>query len=134
MTYLDANIFLYAILYDDNKAKTCKKLLTSVVDGEKDGVTSFLTWDEVTFIVLKTLGRKTSIREGKKLLELSNLRFIRADERVMVKAQKLTERYKLKPRDAIHAASAIVSGCTEIISDDSDFDSVEELKRISVGS
>jgi predicted nucleic acid-binding protein len=36
----------------------------------------------------------------------------------------------LKPRDAIHSACAIRNGTKETVSDDPDFDPLEELKRI----
>ncbi len=51
-----------------------------------------------------------------------------------MKAQKLVEKYKIKPRDAIHSATSLSLNINEIISEDSDFDKVEELKRLSPAS
>jgi len=39
------------------------------------------------------------------------------------------ERYPLKPRDAIHAATALAEEASTILSDDADFDAVKELHR-----
>ena len=36
----------------------------------------------------------------------------------------------MKPKDAIHSACAIKNGIKEIISDDPDFDTLKEAKRI----
>ncbi len=134
MSYLDANIFLYAILYEDEKANACKRLITEIIGGKKEGSTSILSWDEIVFIVHKNLGKDNAAREGRKFLELPNLVFIKADEKIIQQAQKLIEKYNLKPRDAIHAASALTNNIKEIISDDPDFDKIKELKRISPGN
>ena len=56
--------------------------------------------------------------------------FIGANKSILFKAQQLIEEYNLKPRDAIHAATALVNGINEIISDDSDFDKIKEIRRI----
>ncbi|HEY3128917.1 MAG TPA: PIN domain-containing protein [Acidobacteriota bacterium] len=40
--------------------------------------------------------------------------------------------HHLKPRDAIHAASALSRGIREIVSEDSDFDAIKELQRKSI--
>jgi predicted nucleic acid-binding protein len=40
------------------------------------------------------------------------------------------ERYGLKPRDAIHAATAMENRITVIVSYDKDFDRIRELKRV----
>lgn len=46
------------------------------------------------------------------------------------KAQEIMEKYKMKPRDAIHAATALENKITDIVSYDKDFDEVEGIKRI----
>jgi len=134
MIYLDSNIFLYAILYNDKKAVSCRNILLSVVRGDVEGATSFLTWDEVVYIVLKSIGGDNAVREGKKLLELPNLKFVKVDEKIMRKAQELIREYRINPRDAIHAASAVVIGAKEIVSDDKDFDLIREVKRKKINS
>lgn len=40
------------------------------------------------------------------------------------------EKYKLKPRDAIHAATAIENKINTMVSYDRDFDNVIEIRRI----
>lgn len=130
--YLDANIFLNPILYDDVKAGKCKKIFGQIIDGDMAAVTSFLTWDEVVYVVQKQLGKEIAVVEGEKLLRFPNLTFFKVDEIVMAKAQELISKYDIKPRDAIHAASALVKGIREILSDDPDFDKIKELKRIGI--
>jgi uncharacterized protein len=130
--YLDANIFLNAILYDDEKSATAKRFLSDVVLGKIEGFTSCLTWDEVVFTVRKLIDKEASLVESKRFLNMPNIKLIIVDEILLKKAQDMMEKYNLKPRDAIHIASAIISGCDEIVSDDSDFDKVKELKRMKI--
>lgn len=61
-----------------------------------------------------------------------NLRILGVDEEIVKYAQNLIEKYNLKPRDAIHAASAIKNGAKEIITNDNDFDIVNELERVGL--
>ncbi len=126
--YIDANIFIQAIVRNEND---CIKVLEKIIRKEFIGVTSVLSWDEVTFIVQKFLGKDIAKIEGNQFLKFPNLVFIETKKDIMIKAQKLFEEYNLKPRDAIHAATALYMNINEIISEDKDFDKIKELKRIS---
>ncbi len=131
--YVDSNVFIYAIVADEaseKKALYCKKILLKIAEGELNAATSSLTWDEVVWSVRKLLDAKTSMKEGRELLEFPNLRILNVDHKVLGKAQKALERYSLKPRDAIHAACCLENNIGELISDDPDFDAVSGLSRI----
>ncbi|MBS3099145.1 type II toxin-antitoxin system VapC family toxin [Candidatus Pacearchaeota archaeon] len=130
--YVDANIFLNPVLYKDGKAEKCREILRQITGGEIAAVTSFLTWDEFVHVIRKQLGREIATKEGDKFLKFPNLTFLKVDENVIFKAQELIAEYNVKPRDAIHAASALAKGIREIISDDPDFDKIKELKRIRI--
>ena len=132
MVYLDSNIFLYAMLYSTEsqpKAKKAKEILHKIENGSLSAVTSTLTWDEVVWIVGRTISRNDGIAQGQKLLGFPNLVFISVDESVLAQAQRLMNKYKLSPRDSIHAASAIGKRIKTVISDDEDFDQIKEIKR-----
>ena len=49
--YLDANIFMNAFLYEDEKAKKCKEIISIISRNELVGVTSALTWDEIVYSI-----------------------------------------------------------------------------------
>lgn len=133
MPYLDSNVFIYPVIYEaesEPKAKKAKKILLSVESGELEAYTSTLTWDEVVWVVSKIMGRSEGINQGKKLLGFPNLKFIAADESVLSQAQRLIEKGKVNPRDAIHIASALEKKVKEIISDDSELDIIKGIKRV----
>ena len=125
MPYIDSNVFLYPILYTEEvepKVKKAKQILRSIEKGELQAFTSTLTWDEVVWVVSKTMGRSEGISQGQKLLGFLNLQFINVDENMLNQAQALMSKYNLRPRDSIHVASAIDSKLAMIISDDKDID------------
>jgi predicted nucleic acid-binding protein len=133
MPYLDSNVFIYPVIYpaeSEPKAKKAKEVLLSVEAGKTDAYTSTLTWDEVVWVVSKTMGRSEGINQGKKLLGFPNLKFISTDSSVVSHAQRLIEKYKISPRDAIHVASALERKIIELISDDSELDIIKETQRI----
>jgi predicted nucleic acid-binding protein len=133
MPYLDSNVFIYPVIYQaesEPKAKQAKDILYRVETGKIDAYTSTLTWDEVVWVISKTMGRNEGVNQGKKLLGFPNLKFIAADESVISHAQRLIEKQKINPRDAIHVASALEKRITEIISDDSELDLIKEIRRI----
>ncbi|KYK33949.1 MAG: twitching motility protein PilT [Theionarchaea archaeon DG-70-1] len=131
MYYFDANIFIFPQIYDLSieSAAKAKEYLTSLTEGEIKGCTSTLTWDEIVYIVRKVGGKRNSLKAGTKFLRFPNLKIVDVDLKIISKAQKLVETYSLKPRDAIHAACALIYCDGEIITSDSDFDVVEEVKR-----
>ena len=135
MPYLDANVFIYPVIYQaetEPKAKKAKEILLNVERGKIAAYTSMLTWDEVVWVISKVLGRGEGITQGQKLLGFPNLQFVTADENVILRAQRLLNKYSLSPRDSIHVASALEKRIKSLISDDADFDQVKEIKRIPI--
>ena len=135
MTYLDANVFIYAAAISsisDTKTVESQRILQKVVEGRAKASTSLLTWDEVVWVCREALPYREAILKGNLILNLPGLEVAEVTTAVVNKAAELAATYNLKPRDAIHAATAIMSGEKEIITDDSDFDKVKELKRISL--
>ena len=131
--YIDANVFLYSVLYEGiPQVDMARKVLQSIENKGIQAYTSTLTWDEVSCVSGKFLGKTDSIEIGRKFLNFPNLRFVAMDERVMRRSQKLREQYNLKPRDSIHLSSAIERNVKKFISDDSDFDDIREIERVDL--
>jgi len=133
LVYVDSNVFLYPVLYSvdmDSRVKRASAILKSIANGELSAFTSVLTWAEIVWVVKKTMGINEALSQGQKLIGFINLHFISVDENVLSQAQRLMGEYNLKPRDAIHAASALSRKLSTIISDDQDFDIIKEIKRI----
>ena len=122
MEYVDANVIIYALSDPGLKGIKSKELLVS-----QELLTNSLTLDEVAFYFLRQSKAKalqavnTMISSPKLFYEP----FIHDDFQEFARLIGLG----LKPRDAIHAATALRLGCKVIYSEDKDFDSVKGLKR-----
>ena len=133
MFYVDSNVFIYPVIYDWEavaEAKKSRDFLLKIAMGKVEAYTSSLTWDEVVWVVRKLFGIENSINEGKKFLSFPNLRVLGVRRSTVFRAQELVERYRVKPRDAVHAAVALENKIKTIVSYDEDFDSINEIRRI----
>jgi len=133
LLYIDSNIFLYPAIYKPEtvkEARESKDFLLKVSEGLVEAYTATITWDEVVWVVRKMFGLKPSIELGRKLLVFPNLKLLNIKRSVVLRAQRLMEKYKIKPRDAIHAATALENGIETIVSYDRDFDKLDEIKRL----
>ncbi|MEM2368534.1 MAG: type II toxin-antitoxin system VapC family toxin [Candidatus Bathyarchaeia archaeon] len=133
LLYIDSNVFLYPIIYEPKtvgEAKKSRDLLLKIALGEVEAYTSVITWDEIVWVVRKVFDLESSLEQGRRFLSFPNLKFLAVKRSIILKAQELLEKYKIKPRDAIHAATALENKITNIASYDKDFDVIKEIKRI----
>ena len=131
--YVDSNVFLYPVIYQDiPEVEFGRDVISSIEKKDIQAYTSTLTWDEISYVVEKLLGRTDAIEIGRKFMNYPGLRFIVMDEDVMRRSQLMREKYNLKPRDSIHLSSAIGRGIKRIITEDRDFDNLKEIERIGL--
>ena len=128
MIYLDANIFLHAILNDKAKGQSARKLLEDISAGRIEASTSCLTWDEVLWKAQKVFDPNQALEASNALLSIPNLRFVPVDKQTIAGTSKMVQGYGLHPRDAIHASAALLLKA-QMLSEDRDFDKVKELRR-----
>lgn len=134
LLYIDSNIFIYPAIYDPDvipEAARAKAKLHEIASGSIEASTSTLTWDEVTWVVRRLFGSEKASAQGASFLKLHNLKLLKVDLEIISQAQTLLERYNLKPRDAIHAATAMRNGIDKILSYDEDFDALPNLVRVT---
>ena len=127
--YLDANIFIYATVNTQEIGNKCRSLLKEIEIGKIKGITSCLTFDEIIWILRKIAPEKV-LESARNILNL-NIKFMEVNKNILYKLVDLIEKYKLKPRDAIHLATMELNNCKTIISEDSDFDKIPEIERIN---
>lgn len=128
--YIDSNVFLFSVLYDDEKASAARSFLSDIVDCNIEAVTSVLTWDEFCYVVQRTLGKEIALEEADRFLHFPNLKFEPCDLILLSKAQRIMKDHGLDPRDAIHAATAFQTNSHTILSDDRDFEGIDGLERM----
>ena len=131
--YIDSNVFLYPVLYNDiRESENARKILSEIEGKNIQAYTSTLTWDEVSYVVERIFGKTDSIEVGKRFLNFPFLRFIPVDDEIIRRSQVIREKYNLKPRDSIHLSCAIERNISKIITDDADFDGIKEITRIPI--
>jgi predicted nucleic acid-binding protein len=133
LLYIDSNIFVYPVIYDPDaisEARKSKDFLLTIALGKAEACTATITWDEVAWVVRKVFSFELSAEESKKFLSFPNLRLLGVKKSTIIRAQDLVEKYRLTPRDAIHAATALENKITTLVSYDKDFDNMNEIKRI----
>jgi predicted nucleic acid-binding protein len=62
--YIDSNIFIYPVIYDEDaisESKNCKSFLLKIASGGVEAYTSVITWDEVTWVARRILGVEASV-------------------------------------------------------------------------
>ncbi|MBI2671828.1 type II toxin-antitoxin system VapC family toxin [Candidatus Woesearchaeota archaeon] len=128
--YLDSNVFIYAVVNTEKLGNKCRNLLKDIQVGKIIGITSCLTYDEIIWILRKICPDKIT-ESSKNFLNL-NIKFADVNKLVLHKTENILEKYSLKPRDSIHIATMQINNCNKIISEDSDFDKVEDIKRINI--
>lgn len=132
LLYVDSNVFIYPIIYDEEavvEAKKSRDFLVKMALGKIEAYTSPLTWDEVTWVIRKLFGIQVSTDACRKFLGFPNLRVLGVRRSTVFKAQELVKRYGVKPRNAVHAAVALENKIKTIVSYDENF-AINDIRRI----
>jgi hypothetical protein len=133
--YVDSDVFILPVL-GGNTEKTvgARRALERIEAGKLVAYTSVLTWDELVWVVSRTLGKADAAQVGRKLLSFPGLRFLDLTSSTVVRAQAICDSTGLAPRDAIHCAAALAKGIESFVTDDADIDKVPGLKRVRLES
>ncbi|MCX8182623.1 MAG: type II toxin-antitoxin system VapC family toxin [Candidatus Methanomethyliaceae archaeon] len=129
MIYIDSNIFIYAALNLEDLGDRARALLRDVQEGKQRAASSALTFDEIVWAVRKYRSFEDSVAAGEVFLNMPNLKIVEVSGDILAMALELMRRYRLDPRDSIHAASAISKKTKVILSSDEHFDRVKEIRR-----
>ncbi|MEM2937488.1 MAG: type II toxin-antitoxin system VapC family toxin [Candidatus Bathyarchaeia archaeon] len=129
MLYIDSNVFIYAALNMNEIGERARSILRKVQQGEERAFSSALTFDEIVWAVKKYRSVEDAIHAGEAFLSFPNLKIAKVDEELLALALKLIRKYRLDPRDSIHAATAIMGKAEAIISTDEHFDKIKEIGR-----
>lgn len=130
MLYLEANVFCWAILYDGPRGDGARRILQDVVAGRQPGGTASPSIDEITWILQRERNRTLALEEAQRIMRLPNLEVFTVYSDLVTQSVDLMEEWdSLRPRDGLHAATALEHGIDSIASDDSDFEAIPERNR-----
>lgn len=128
--YIDANLFIYAAIDEENIGKNAKNILLEIKEGKYKAYTATLTVDEFLWRVQKEVGKELAVEGVEIFFTLQNLELINIDNDLITRAINIYKTQNLDPRDAIHLSAMKQKNINTIISSDPDFDKIEEIDRI----
>ncbi len=127
--FVDTAVIMYANGAAHPLRGPCARIMTGIGDGDVAAVTS-------VEVVQEILHRFISIKRPKIGLEVANLTMdvfapvFPITHALMRRVPDLAARYPaLQARDLVHVATCIHEGIAEIVSPDTGFDGVAELRR-----
>jgi predicted nucleic acid-binding protein len=129
--FLDTNIFLYAAGQDHPQRDACVAVLRRVADGSIEATANSEVIQEILYVLVRRGRAGDGVALARNVSALfPDLLPVTGED--MRRACELIERYpKLPVRDAVHAATMIGSGISQLISVDEDFDQIREIRRVA---
>ncbi len=132
MLYLDANVFICAALNQEDLGDRARSLLRDVQRGKLHASSSALTFDELVWAVKKNRSLEDAVVAGGAFLDMPGLKIVEVNGDLLALALELIKRYRLDPRDSIHASSTLLEDAEAIVSTDEHFDKVKEIRRRTI--
>jgi predicted nucleic acid-binding protein len=128
--FIDTNIFLYSVGRDHHLKPPSISTIQKIRDGDILAIINTEIIQEILYRFQSIKRLSTGIQLAKEVMLISS-RILPVTKKDLSLAIELLELYpKVETRDAFHAATMINNGVKEIISTDSHFDSITEIKRI----
>lgn len=122
MIAIDSNIFIYWLEHNPEFYEASTNVITQVYSGDQTASCSVMVLAEIY---------SDSGQSIEAILKLPNLSIIPTSKEVAEMAGRLRYSYNLKVIDAIHAASALHSGASSIITNDTSF-SKKEIPGLTI--
>ena len=132
LVYIDSNVFIYAGTADDRIGAGSRGLFKKIIQGSAKGITASLTFDEAFYQLSKHKGRSTALVYCENFLALPNVDFLSVDRETISKVLELLKNHNLEPRDAIHAAVALIHNANLFVTEDAAFSKIAQLKVVAV--
>ena len=132
MTYfLDTNIFLYAAGGDHPYRKPCQRILRRVAEAELDATTSSEVVQEILYVLTRRGLRAQAVALARNILALFPALLEVGAGEMNAACDLLESTPKLPPRDAVQAATMLTHEIVAIITADTHFDQLAQLKPIA---
>lgn len=129
--FVDTGVLMYAAGAEHPLRESCREILAHVAEGRLEGVVSA----EVIQEILHRFTRSPHAAEGAELAEAALDLFspvLALTHDVAALMPGLVRRYPHhSARDLIHVATCLTYGIEAIVSPDTDFDRVEEVRRLA---
>ena len=126
--FIDANVFIMAYMYSQERGKRARALLERIGKGEQNAITSALVMNEALYKLKELRGIETMERIYRNISSLEHLSILPIDGHV-IGASIAYIREGLEVSDAFHAATMKIAGVGTICTYDEGFDRAKGIKR-----
>ena len=126
--YVDSSIALYAAGRSSSYRESSRRIMSLAQSGELRLHASVEVIQEFVFHRIRISDRELALEEAADLAALITLHDF--DREVLGESLRLMRTTSVRGRDAVHAATALVHGITDIVSPDRVFDDVPGLIRL----
>jgi len=127
LIYIDSNVFVYSALDRKSKGQKARAILSNVQLGKLSGGTSAITFDELVWAVREVKGENESVLAGELFLNTPHLDILEVGQGILKGSLDIMRTHHLRPRDSIHAASALNFSAEYIVSEDRDYDTIASI-------
>lgn len=129
--FIDVNIPMYAAGTPHPLREPCRRVILAVAGGSLDAVTDAEVLQEILYRYLHIGEREKGFRVFDNFHRIMTGRILPIEEADIYQVRRFAERYPaLSPRDLIHLAIAVRHQLPEILTTDTGFDSVAEVRRL----
>lgn len=127
---VDTNVFLYARGREHEYREPCRTVLTAARTGRVGLIASVELVQEFAHVLLRRgVPRADALDQAEEVRAQCDLRAF--DGRVLAEAMRMLRPHPgLAVRDAVHAATAVLSGVQEVLSTDQAFDALDDVRRL----
>jgi uncharacterized protein len=131
--FLDTNLFLYAAGRPHPERAACAQTLRRVADGTLDATVNTEVIHEILYVLTRRGRRAEALALARHVVSLfPDMLPVTSND--MTGSFRLLELHPtLSVRDAVHAATMLHNGLRTVISVDSDFDQIPEIRRVPPG-
>lgn len=127
--YVDTNVFLYAVGGDHPWRAPSRAFLDRIAEGSLTAHVSTETIQEFAFHRARLHDTTIAVQQARLVEEMCRLHSFDPD--VLAAALDLMATGQARGRDAVHAATALQSGISVVVSVDPAFDTIPGITRLS---
>ena len=124
---LDSMVFIYHLAADDRYAPLVAPLFRMWESGGGSATASVLAVLEILVGPLRAGGSKEAAEVVRALSVFPNLAFLPVTLEIAERAAEIRARHAVRTPDAIHIATALVSGAEIFLTNDRDFERMDEI-------
>ena len=131
--FIDTNIFIYAKGKDHPLKPACVSMIKRIGESEITAIINTEIIQEILYRYQSIKNLPAGISLAKQAMQMCSLILPVSAADLSLALDILEAHPQIQTRDAFHAATMINSGIKEILSTDSHFDLIPEIRRIAPG-